>query len=86
MPARLLFKYGLRMASYILLGDLKQCLRGQAGAVLRARGQNLRRLPRTLRKRRAVQRAATVSWRAIDALLTRRSLRAALLPTRPPTA
>lgn len=76
MPSRLLLKYGWRIAPYYLLGDLKYSLQGYAGAVLGARWENVRALPRTLAKRRTIQRSATVTWREIDAVLTRRNWQA----------
>lgn len=70
MPAGLLLRHAPAIAAYYLAGDLRAALAGHAGSVLRARWENVRRLPRTLRKRRAIQRARVLGPAEVARLLT----------------
>lgn len=70
MPTSLLLRHGAPMVGYLMAGDLKWVARGHAREVLRARWQNVRRLPRTLAKRREIQRSRTIEAREVDRLLT----------------
>lgn len=70
MPAALLFKYAPLILAYFAAGDLFYLLRYGPSAIFGARLDNLRRLRRTLQKRRAIQRGRKISIHALDALLT----------------
>jgi GT2 family glycosyltransferase len=70
MPASLLLRNGLPILGYLLAGDLRWVARGYGGEVVRARWDNVRRLPRTLAKRREIQRRRTVPAREVNRILT----------------
>jgi GT2 family glycosyltransferase len=70
MPASLLLRNFLPILGYYLAGDLRWVARGYAGEVLRARWENVRRLPRTLAKRRTIQRSRTIGARELNRILT----------------
>jgi GT2 family glycosyltransferase len=78
MPASLLLRHGAPMVGYLMAGDLKWAARGHAREVLRARWENVRRLPRTLAKRRAIQRSRTIEVSELSRLLTPGGVRALL--------
>lgn len=70
MPAPLLLRNCLPILGYFLVGDLRWTARGYGRAVVRARWQNVRRLPRTLAKRREIQRGRTIGVREVGRILT----------------
>ena len=70
MPTSLLVRNFPSIVGYFLVGDLRWAARGSAGEVLRARWENVRRLPRILAKRRQIQRSRTVGARELNRILT----------------
>lgn len=70
MPASLLVRNLLPILGYYLAGDLRWAARGYGGEVLRARWDNVRRLPRTLAKRREIQGSRTVDAGELNRILT----------------
>ena len=70
MPAWLLLKYGPFIATYYAAGDIFYMLRRDPSVVLQARWENIRRLRRTLAKRRMIQRKRVVCLRRLEEVLT----------------
>jgi GT2 family glycosyltransferase len=70
MPASLMLRNCLPILGYFLAGDLRWVARGYGREVVRARWQNLRRLPRTLAKRREIQRGRTIGTSELNGILT----------------
>ena len=70
MPTSLLLKHCLPIVGYYLAGDMLWILRGRAREVVGARWENLRRLRRTLAKRKVVQRSRTITTTDVERLLT----------------
>jgi GT2 family glycosyltransferase len=70
MPASLLLKYILPILGYYICGDIYFAIRGYALPIMLARWENLKRLGRTLAKRRAIQRGRKISSDQLEAILT----------------
>jgi len=82
LPAALWFKYALLIFVYYLLGDIYYVFRHGPQTVLGARSENMRRLRRTLSKRRQIQGHRVISVSALDAKLTHQGLKSVALGMR----
>jgi GT2 family glycosyltransferase len=72
MPGALLVRHAPTFIPYYIAGDVRAILGGHGRAIVRARIENLRRLGRTLQKRRAIQRTATVDVKELEARMSGR--------------
>lgn len=74
-PAPLFWRTALSHLLYSTAGIAHYARAGRLGPVLRAKLDAIRRLPRVLSARRAIQRGATVDWRALERLMEPRWLK-----------